>query len=384
MAEQGGEGLSSSATTRIAVLPGDGIGNEVTSAAVAVLQKVADSAGLSISIDFAAIGAGCLQSGHGSLPAETLELCQVSDAILVGAVGGPEWIGIPLQERPEWSLLRLRRDLDLYANVRPVRVLEPVRDMSPLRDDRLPFDMLILREQTSGLYYGEPKNVHVRSDGSAEAVDTLPYTSHQIDRIVELAFAEARTRRNRVTLVDKENVLATSKLWRSRFDFIAEKFPDVQTERLLVDNAAAQFVLRPASFDVVVTENLFGDVLSDEAGGLCGSIGLLPSASIGDHQPYLYEPVHGTAPEIAGKGIANPIGAILSVGLMMQYTFGRADLKSQVDRAVEDALSVSRTPDIWVGDVAREGTQGFTDHVLAALQREPTNDKYALGGERKR
>lgn len=379
------EGISDLPTsTRIAVLPGDGVGAEVTAAAVSVLKQVCEMTGLSISLEFAPIGASSLTSGEGSLPKETEELCGDTDAILVGAVGGPEWIGFPLQDRPEWSLLRLRRELDLYVNVRPVRILEPVRDMSPLRADLLPFDMLILREQTSGLYYGKPKNIRPGSHGTTEAVDTLPYTQHQIDRIIEFAFAEAQVRRNRVALVDKENVLATSKLWRQRFDLLAEKYPDVQTERLLVDNAAAQLVLRPASFDVIVTENLFGDVLSDEAGGLCGSIGLLPSASIGDNQPYLYEPVHGTAPEIAGQGIANPTGAILSVGLMMRYTFGRPDLKQRIEAAVEEVLRVSRTPDIWTGDTAREGTEAFTQRVLQALQGDRTDETYAVGGNQKR
>lgn len=369
--------------TRIAVLPGDGVGSEVTAAAVAVLKEVSDLAGLSISLEFGLIGASCLTSGQASLPKETEELCGGSDAILVGAVGGPEWVGFPLEDRPEWSLLRLRRELDLYANVRPVRIFEALRDMSPLRADRLPFDMLILREQTSGLYYGEPKKIHDAADGTSAAIDSLPYTEHQIDRIVELAFSEAQARRNRVTLVDKENVLATSKLWRRRFDLLAEKYPDVQTERLLVDNAAAQLVLRPASFDVIVTENLFGDVLSDEAGGLCGSIGLLPSASVGDNQPYLYEPVHGTAPEIARRGVANPVGAILSVGLMMQYTFGRPDLKQRIETAVEDVLQVSRTSDIWTGDTAREGTEVFTDRVVQALQTNRTDESYAVGGQKR-
>lgn len=369
--------------TLVAVLPGDGVGSEVTAAAVAVLKEVADIAGFPVSLESAPIGASCLVSGEGSLPDETKNLCGRSDAILVGAVGGPEWIGFPLQDRPEWSLLRLRRELDLYVNLRPVRIMDPVRDMSPLRADRLPFDMFILREQTSGLYYGEPKNIRTGIDGTSEAVDTLPYTEHQIDRIIDFAFAEARLRRNLVTLVDKENVLATSKLWRRRFDLLAEKYPDVQTERLLVDNAAAQMVLRPASFDVIVTENLFGDVLSDEAGGLCGSIGLLPSASIGDEQPYLYEPVHGTAPEIAGQGIANPVGAILSVGLMMQYTFGRPDLKQRIENAVEDVLRVSRTRDIWTGDTVQEGTEALTERVLQALQSDRTDETYAVGGIQK-
>ena len=327
---------------RIAVLPGDGIGPEVTAEAVRVLAAVAELCGFRLATQEYPIGAAAVRQLGEALPARTRDAVLDADAVLLGAVGDPalaDAIGI---RRPEAGLLALRKLLGAYANLRPVSVHPALRHASPLRPDRLDnVDLLIVRELTGGLYYGEP-----RGRDEASAVNTLRYSAAEIERVARVAFQAAREQRGLVTSVDKANVLEVSQLWRETVSRMGGDYPDVRLEHLYVDFAAMRLIANPASFDVLLTENLFGDILSDEAAVLTGSLGLLPSASIGDG-PGLFEPVHGSAPGIAGRGVANPIGAIASVAMLLRHGLGlpeAADLVEQAIAAVVDAGG--RTPDI--------------------------------------
>jgi 3-isopropylmalate dehydrogenase len=351
----------------IVVLPGDGIGPEVTAEAVKVLEAVARARGHGFSCQPLPVGGGAIDAGQPPLPPATLEACHRADAVLLGAVGGTQWDGLPPPQRPEAGLLALRRELRLFANLRPVRAYSELAGVSPLRPEVLTgTDLLIVRELTGGLYFGEPRGRSVR-EGHRTAIDTLPYTEDEVARIARVAFDAARRRRRFVTSVDKANVLHSSQLWREVVVEVAREFPDVRLEHMLVDTAAMQLVRRPAAFDVLVTENLFGDILSDEAAGLVGSLGFLPSASLGEGGPSLYEPVHGTAPDIAGRGIANPVGAILSAAMLLRFALRLPEEAAVVERAVAEVIAAgARTADV-AGRGQAVGTREFGDRVAARI-----------------
>jgi 3-isopropylmalate dehydrogenase len=328
----------------IAVLPGDGIGPEVTAEAVRVLAAVADLYGYRIKTSEYAIGAAGVAEAGDALPARTRDGVTNADSVLLGAVGSPALARATGNQRPEAGLLALRKLLGAYANLRPVSVHAALRHVSPLRPERLNgVDLLIVRELTGGLYYGEPRG---RDGGSA--INTLRYTVEEIERVAHVAFLAARARRGNVTSVDKANVLEVSQLWRDTVTAVAAEYPEVRLEHLYVDYAAMRLIAEPASMDVLLTENLFGDILSDEAGVLAGSLGLLPSASIGDG-PGLFEPVHGSAPDIAGRGVANPIGAIASAALLLRHGLDLPEAADGVEQAIAAVLRAgARTPDIAV------------------------------------
>jgi len=329
---------------RIALLPGDGVGPEVTAAAVAVLRAVGARFGCSFEFTEWPIGGAALRAGERPLPAATRAACQRADAVLLGAVGDPAFDGEEPARRPEKALLELRQVLGTYANLRPARAWPGLEDAGPLKASALAAtDMLIVRELTGGLYYGEPRGY---ADDGASAFNTMRYSRAEIERIAEVAFVAAARRRRRVVSVDKANVLETSRLWRTVVTEVAARHPDVHLQHQYVDACAMKIALAPASFDVILTENLFGDILSDEAGAVCGSLGLLPSASLGTGAG-LFEPVHGSAPDIAGLDKANPIGAIGSAAMLLRHGLGFGPEAEAVERAIEDALmSGCRTADI--------------------------------------
>ena len=331
----------------IAVIKGDGIGQEIVSEAVAVLAKIAAKFGHDFTFDERLVGGAAYDATGDCLPDETLAACKGADAVLLGAVGGPKWDALPGPKRPEKrALLTLRKELGLFANLRPAKVWSTLRDASPLKaqvvDDGI--DLLVVRELTGGVYFGE----HLRSADGQSALDKMPYSVPEIERIARVAFAAARTRRNRVTSVDKANVLETSRLWRETVQRIRDaEYPDVALEFMYVDNAAMQLVRAPSHFDVILTENMFGDILSDEASQVTGSIGMLPSASLRGDGFGMYEPIHGSAPDIAGKGVANPLATILSAAMMLRHSFGLEAEAGAIERAVASTLeSGVLTPDL--------------------------------------
>jgi 3-isopropylmalate dehydrogenase len=346
---------------RIALLPGDGIGPELAGAAISVLQALDG-----FEIAEHAIGGASIDEFGTPLTDQTLQACRESDAVLLCAVGGPKWDTTdPDKPRPEQGLLGLRKGLGLFANLRPVRPSKALLEASPLRRERIEgTDLLVVRELTGGIYFGDSGR-----DGDS-AHDDCAYTVGEIERIARVAFEAAGERRNRVTSVDKANVLETSRLWRETVNRIAPEYSDVHLDHLLVDNAAMQLVSRPSEFDVIVTENLFGDILSDEAAMLTGSLGMLPSASLGEKGPGLFEPVHGSAPDIAGTGKANPLATFLSVAMMLRYGLGMHGEAGRLEGAVDDALAAGlRTPDLAGGDGTRQvGTAEMTEAVLASLR----------------
>ena len=329
-------------TYRVAVLPGDGIGPEVIAQAVRVLEAVGERFEVRFALDTLPIGAAAVRAARNPLPAETRTAVERSDAVLLGAVGDPSLDSAPREMRPETGLLALRKLLQVYANLRPVVVHPALVECSPLRAERLRgVDVLVVRELTGGLYYGEP-----RGRNGTRAVNTLVYTIAEIERIARVAFEAARGRRKLVTSVDKANVLEVSQLWRETVTAVARAFPDVRLEHSYVDTAAMRLVSDPAALDVVLTENMFGDLLSDEAAVLAGSLGLLPSASLGDG-PGLFEPVHGSAPALAGRDVANPLGAIATVAMLLRYGLHLPEAAAAVDDAVTAALDAgARTADI--------------------------------------
>jgi len=350
---------------KIVVLPGDGIGPEVTTQAVRVLEAVARKGGHAFEFEERLMG-GCSIDAHGTaLTDEVLRACQASSAVLLGAVGGPKWDDPTAKVRPEQGLLGLRKGLGVFANLRPVKVHPALLDSSPLKPDRLKgVDILVIRELTGGLYFGQPKGRDRTAKGE-RAVDTLEYHDFEVRRVVDLAFRLARARRKRVTSVDKANVLESSRLWRQIATQIGQSNPDVALEHILVDTAAMKLVQAPASLDVVVTENMFGDILTDEASVLAGSMGMLPSASIGEKGPGLYEPIHGSAPDIAGKGVANPLGTILSAAMLLRHSLGleaeAAVIEEAASRAITDG---ARTRDLG-GTLS---TVQMADEVLKRLK----------------
>jgi len=326
----------------ILLLPGDGIGPEVVTAAVQVLEAAGSKYGHVFSFREELIG-GCAIDRYGSaITDETLAACKASDAVLLGAVGGPKWDDPQGKVRPEQGLLRLRKSLGVFANLRPVRIHPDLVNASPLKPEKLAdVDLLVVRELTGGLYFGLPRGLEI-VDGARRAVDTLEYYDYEIRRVMDLAFRQAQGRRKRVTSVDKANVLESSRLWRQVASEVSLAYPEVALEHVLVDTASMQLIANPARFDVLVTENMFGDILTDEASVLAGSMGVLPSASLGDGGPGLYEPIHGSAPDIAGKGIANPIGTILSAALMLRYSCGLEKEARAIESAVDRTLAGGR------------------------------------------
>jgi 3-isopropylmalate dehydrogenase len=342
----------------------------VTGAAVRVLQKVRPD----VECVQADVGGAALRASKPALPEETRALCDRCDAILFGSVGLPEYDGKPLVERPEYALFLLRRDYELYANLRPVRLLRGLESASSLKPELLEgLDLIVVRELTGGIYFGTPKEQRTGSDGIEEAVDTMFYRAPEIERIAHVAFDLAGKRRNLVTSVDKQNILETSRLWRRVVDRIAPEYPGVRVAHLLVDNAAMQLVRRPAEFDVLLTENMFGDILSDEAAMLTGSIGNLPSASLGTKgepgkQFGLYEPISGTAPDIAGRGIANPTAAILSAAMLLRHSLADETGAAKIENAVERTFAGgARTADLATANETALSSANFTDRVLANL-----------------
>ena len=331
----------------IAVIAGDGIGPEIVGEAVKVLKKVAEKFGHDFTFDEKLVGGAAYDAFGDCLPDDTLAACKGADAVLLGAVGGPKWDALPGPKRPEKrALLTLRKELGLFANLRPAKVWSALKDASPLRPDIIGegLDLLVVRELTGGVYFGE----HVRAADGQSALDKMPYSVPEIERIARTAFAAARTRRSHVTCVDKANVLETSRLWREVVQRLRDaEYADVELDFMYVDNAAMQLVRAPSRFDVILTENMFGDILSDEASQITGSIGMLPSASLRADGFGMYEPIHGSAPDIAGKGIANPLATILSAAMMLRHTFGLAAEADAVERAVGEVLeSGLRTADI--------------------------------------
>ena len=348
----------------IALLPGDGIGPEVIDAAADVLQAVAAHRGHAFTLTRSPFGAAALRAGEPPLPPDTLETCLAADAVLLGAVGDPAFSEGPRERRPETGLLELRKALGVYANLRPARVWPGLEDGGSLRPDTLHgVDLLIVRELIGGIYFGEPRG---RTDDRREAFDTMRYAAHEVERIAVVAFESARGRRKLVTSVDKANVLECSRLWREVVIEVASRYPDVELEHQLVDSCAMRLVSDPGSFDVMLAGNLFGDILSDEAGAVVGSLGLLPSASVGG-KGGLFEPVHGSAPDIAGRNVANPVGAIASTAMLLRHALA---LTAEAD-AIESAIGEALDAGCRTADLAREGESSLScaDMTRAIVDR---------------
>jgi len=359
----------------ITVLSGDGIGPEVMEAAISTLSAIASRFGHHFHFEAQLLGGCAIDQTGVALPQMTLDSCLHADAVLLGAVGGPKWDDPTAKHRPEQGLLGLRKALGLFANLRPVKPHPDLLSASPLRPERLAgVDLLVVRELTGGIYFGQPRE-RTQRNGELQAVDTMVYSESEILRVARLAFKAARDRKGKVTSVDKANVLESSRLWRQTVTKVAEEFPDVVLEHLLVDAAAMHLITRPATFDVMVTANLFGDILTDEASVLTGSMGNLPSASLGDFKNRhglprgLFEPIHGSAPDIAGEGIANPIGTILSAALLLRHSLGLEDEAVAVEAAVDGALSAGhRTADLAAGDSITLTTSQMRSTIIDGLQ----------------
>jgi len=353
---------------QITALPGDGIGPEVTAQAVAVLRVTAESFGHELRVTEKNVGGAALVASNDPLPADTIECCLSSGAVLLGAVGGPAFDQYPAKLRPEAGLLRLRKELGVFANLRPALCLPELELLSPLRPEIVHgSDVMIVRELLGGLYFGERSTTGEK--GNRYAVDTMAYSEPEIERIARLAFQLAQKRLKKMTSVDKANVLDSSRLWREVVNGVAKDFPDVELSHMFVDSATMALVSRPSSFDVILTENMFGDILSDQAGAVVGSLGLLPSASLGG-KVGLYEPIHGSAPDIAGKGIANPLGAILSAAMLLRHSFGLEHEAASIESSVREVLAAGhRTRDLSAkGEPAV--TTGEMGNLVAARIRE--------------
>lgn len=355
-------------TIKVAILPGDGIGPEIIHQSLRVIE-VLNRQGLSIETESAAVGGAGYEASGDPLPAETLALCEKSDAILFGAVGGPQFDSLPRAQRPEQGLLRLRKHFDLYANLRPAIVYDELAHASSLRADIVTgLDILIVRELTGDIYFGQPRGIHTNEHGEREGFDTMRYNESEIRRIAVTAFEAARKRQGRVCSVDKANVLETTQLWRDVVTECHADFSDVELSHMYVDNAAMQLVRDPKQFDVIVTGNMFGDILSDEASMLTGSIGMLPSASINADSFGMYEPIHGSAPDIAGKGVANPLASFLSLGMLLRYSVAQPEAADRVEAAVRQVLAQGmRTADIAEEGKPVVGLEAMGDAVVVAL-----------------
>jgi 3-isopropylmalate dehydrogenase len=352
----------------VLILPGDGIGPEIVAVAQAVLAEVNSSLSLGLTLEEGLLGGAAVDATGQPLPEATLEAARRADAILLGAVGGPRWDTLAREQRPERGLLALRSGLGLFANLRPALLYPQLADASSLKPELVAgLDMLIVRELTGGIYFGEPRGIHLLEDGQREGFNTLRYSESEIDRIAHVAFRAAQQRGGRLCSIDKANVLETTALWRERVTALASEYPDVALPHMYVDNAAMQLVREPKQFDVLLTDNLFGDILSDAAAMLTGSIGMLPSASLDAHGKGLYEPCHGSAPDIAGQDVANPLATILSVAMMLRYSLACEAGAAAIEAAVESVLDRGlRTADI-AGGAAAIGTQAMGDAVLLAL-----------------
>ena len=353
---------------KIAVLPGDGIGQEIVNQALRVLDAL-QSDGLKVEIERAAIGGAGYDEQGDPLPESSLKLAKAADAVLLGAVGGPKYDTLPRAMRPEQGLLRIRKELGLFANLRPALVYPELAEASSLKPELVEnLDLMILRELTGDIYFGQPRGQRKTAAGEREGFDTMKYSESEIRRIAHVAFAIARKRQRKLCSVDKANVLDTSILWREVVAEVGKEYPDVELSHMYVDNAAMQLARAPKQFDVMLTGNMFGDILSDEASMLTGSIGMLPSASLDANNKGLYEPVHGSAPDIAGKNLANPLATILSVAMMLRYTFAIEDGAQRIEKAVGTVLKNGlRTADIYQDGTTRVGTSEMGDAVVAAL-----------------
>jgi len=356
----------------IAILPGDGIGVEIVAEACKLLDCLRDDFGLQVETDEALIGGSAYDATGTPLPDATLELCREADAILLGAVGGPKWEPLDYSVRPERGLLGLRAELDLFANLRPAILYPQLAEASSLKADIVAgLDILIVRELTGGIYFGQPRGVEALPDGQKRGYNTLVYSTGEIERIGRVAFETAQKRGKRLCSVDKANVLEVTELWREVMTGLAGDYPDVELSHMYVDNAAMQLVRAPKQFDVMVTTNMFGDILSDCAAMLTGSIGMLPSASLNADNCGMYEPIHGSAPDIAGQGVANPLATLLSVAMMLRYSLGEADLAARIDRAVSAVLDQGlRTGDIMSDGMRQVGTAEMGDAVVTALRAD--------------
>ncbi|MDH4229383.1 MAG: 3-isopropylmalate dehydrogenase [Nitrospirota bacterium] len=357
------------ATRKVVVLPGDGIGQEIVPQAVRVMAIMAKRHGITITTEEHLVGGTAYDKSGTPLPTGTLEACKTADAVLLGAVGGPKWEKLDYSVRPERGLLGLRKELELFANLRPARLFPQLVGASSLKPEVVEgIDVMVVRELTGDIYFGTPRGVTGAGD-QRRGVNTMVYTAPEIERIARKAFEVARVRGKKLCSVDKANVLETTELWRNVVTEVHRDYPDVQLSHMYVDNAAMQLVRWPKQFDVMVTGNIFGDILSDEASMLTGSIGMLPSASLGERYA-MYEPIHGSAPDIAGKDLANPIATILSVGMMFRYTFGIAQAEAEVEAAVSTVLDQgARTADIAAKGEPTIGCKAMGDRIVAALSR---------------
>lgn len=353
---------------KIAVLPGDGIGIEIVAQAVKVLNHI-KSSGLDITLEEAPVGGAGYDAAGKPLPDETLALVKKADSILLGAVGGPQYENLARELRPERGLLGLRSELELFANLRPAILYPQLAEASSLKSEVVAgLNIMIVRELTGGIYFGEPRGIRENDKGEREGFNTLVYSEPEIDRISRVAFDIAMKRNKRLCSVDKANVLEVSELWRECVTNVGKEYPDVELSHMYVDNAAMQLVKWPKQFDVMVTKNMFGDILSDCAAMLTGSIGMLPSASLDANSKGMYEPIHGSAPDIAGKDVANPLATILSIAMMMRYSLNESSIADDIDKAVGRVLDMGlRTPDIMSEGCKEIGTQEMGDAVLAQL-----------------
>ncbi len=352
---------------KIAVLPGDGIGPEIIDSALKVLDVISKKYGITFEYKHGLVGGAAIDETGDPLPEETLKICKESDAVLFGAVGGEKWDNLPTDKRPEKGLLRIRKELQLFANIRPAKAYTPLLNSSPLKEEIIKgVDLVVLRELTGDVYFGEPRGIDVRN-GERVGYNTMIYYEHEIKRIAKVAFEMARNRRKKVTSVDKANVLEVSGLWREIVNEVHADYADVELEHMYVDNCAMQLIRRPKDFDVIVTGNIFGDIISDEAGALTGSLGMLPSASVGERYAF-YEPIHGSAPDIAGKGIANPIATILSAAMMLEITCKLPEAARDIENAVEKVLEDGyRTADIWSPGTKKVNTVEMTEEIIKRL-----------------
>lgn len=352
----------------IALIYGDCASPEIVTQAVRVLDKIAEKHGHTFTYTRAYMGGEAIDKFGDPLPQTELDKCLASDSVLLGAIGGPKWEGLPGEKRPEKGLLRLRAGMGLYANTRPAKIWPQLADASPLKQEIVEkgIDFVVVRELIGGVYFGEHKTWE--ENGETVALDTMPYSTHEIERIGRIGFETARKRRKKLTCVDKANVLDTSRLWRAVLQKLAKEYPDVEYSEMFVDNAAMQICKNPAQFDVIVTENMFGDILSDEASEITGSIGMVPSSSLGATRCGLYEPIHGSAPDIAGQDVVNPIACILSAAMMLRYSFDMPTEADEIEAAVSAVLDAGlRTADIWQEGCEKIGCAAMGDAILARL-----------------
>jgi 3-isopropylmalate dehydrogenase len=357
-------------TNKIVVLPGDGIGPEIVQQGLKLFTCLTEEFALDLQVEQALLGGSAVDDCGVPLPDVTLERARAADAILLGAVGGPKYDALPREQRPERGLLALRSELNLFANLRPALLYPQLAAASTLKDEVVAgLDIMIVRELTGGIYFGQPRGVETLTDGERRGFNTLEYRESEIERIAHSAFVAAERRNRRLCSVDKANVLEVSELWRETVQRVAADYPDVELTHMYVDNAAMQLVRAPKQFDVIVTTNMFGDILSDCAAMLTGSIGMLPSASLDAHNKGLYEPIHGSAPDIAGRDEANPLATLLSIAMLLRYSLGQAEVAGKIEAAVGDVLQAGyRTADIQTADGRLLGTEAMGDAVIAALR----------------